>query len=156
MRPPSHLSPAWVIVLTLALCVVAPHAIAYFRAYWAFLLIQTLRIVDPTSRAAFALTVIPVSVIGLSIPIAGLCLPFGWFVRKRPALLGAIVGITTSLTFLYWVYGYTPPQEYSSTWPKASRSDFLIVTQVIESFTIVVVCTLATVLGARSAPQKTA
>lgn len=145
---------SWILLLTVVTCLLTPYAIIHFRAYWVFALGAAMNAVPPSWGAVSIIVLTGLNALGVLLPAAMLCVPFGWGVRTRPAIRGAVVGTFSAATLLYLLSGLPLPEELAPTWTRVVPSRFLVVQEAISATLLAGGCSLFAVWGARLGSKR--
>lgn len=147
---------SWILLLTVVTCLITPYAVVHFRAYWAFFVGAAVNAVPPSMSSASIVVFTVLNCLGVLLPAAILCVPFGWGIRKRPVLLGAVVGAFSAMTLLYLLFGLPIPERLAPSWTRVVPSRFLLVQETIAAILLAGGCVVFAVWGARLGSKQQA
>ena len=97
---------AWICIL--GACAMSPFLFVALQGYMTLLTFPTLSAFGVSSSSGSKVVLALGGLIGSLTTGALLCIPLGWFERKRPALLGAIVGMAGCVG-VSWIWFNLPP-----------------------------------------------
>jgi len=141
-RPRYFSARAWICIL--GACAMSPFVFVAVQGYMTLLTFPTLSAFGVSSSSGSKVALAVGGLIGSLITGAVLCIPLGWFERKRPVLLGAIVGMAGCVG-VSWIWFNLSPD--GSIW---SFSRFLELGGLFAG------CVLFAVAGARGAHRVAA
>lgn len=128
----------------LAACAIGPFVFVLVQGYVARLLGPALSTLAISSSTELRIVMVSMNVVGSIIAAALVCFPLGWVVRKRAALLGAIVGLV-GCAAISW------------TWLSVSTDNTVVSSlRILELAAYVAACIVLSVFGATGARRVAA
>ncbi len=128
-------------VLVFGACAISPFLFVIVQGALAHLIAPTLKALGVASPHSGSGVVVAFwGVLGSLIAAALLCFPLGWIERRRPALLGAIVGAVGSIT-ISWI------------WYSGSPNGAWWIWRILELGGFIAGCVLFAAAGARGAQR---